>query len=461
MSNCSKPVGNWPAAPAAFVIRPRGELVDHCQHVSMGCCTNLADFCHRTNIADCFRRDARLHFFTAEGRRYDLAASRWLPAPLHLAPGFLQLGYLTLRERLSIARTLWRLRHHRTNEKPPSPGREPGDLPIQPDSLPTETIGVWLRAQGQSEQAIKLFWEPVLISALGESLDRASLTYARKVFVDGFMVSRDGYQIEVPRVPLGELYGERLGAWLAARGVVVHLESAVTRIIGNAERVEQLLVGEQARPFDAMVVAVPWTRAGDLVADSQLHDVLPELDRARELESSPITGVHLWFDREITPLPHAVLVGTTSQWVFNHGASVEPGTSNAPRHYYQVVISASRNLAGQDREKLIQEIVTELGRVWPSARHARLLHWRLVTEQAAVFSVNPRADLIRPPQRTAIANLALAGDWTATGWPATMEGAVRSGYLAAEVILAHFGRPERIVVPDLERGTLARLLCGN
>ncbi len=419
-----------------------GELVDHCQHVSMGCCTNLADFCRRTGVADCFRHDDRLHFFALDGRRYDLAASRWLPAPLHLAPSFLRLGYLTLGERIGVARALWQLARMQVR-----------------DDVTGPTVGAWLVEQAQSAAAIERFWAPVLVSALGESLERASLAYARKVFVDGFMVSRDGYRIEVPRVPLGELYGERLAGWLTSHGVRLHLETPIAEIRGSTAGVTHIVLGSGAsEPVDAVVVAVPWRRVSELFTAGPLRDALLCLATVDKIEAAPITGVHLWFDREITPLPHAVLVGMTSQWVFNHGASADANASDSPRHYYQVVISASYNLAGQDREQLVQEIVAELGRVWPAARSARLLHSRMVTEQAAVFSVSPGTDRYRPAQQTPIGNLALAGDWTATDWPATMEGAVRSGYLAAEAILAHCGRPERIVVPDLARSFLARML---
>jgi squalene-associated FAD-dependent desaturase len=355
------------------------------------------------------------------------------------------LGYLTLRERLSLARALWRL------ARTPTAGLAAG-----------ATIGSWLVDQKQSAVAIDRFWAPVLVSALGESLDRASLAYARKVFVDGFMMSRRGYQIDVPRVPLGELYGERLSAWLAAHGVTLRLGTPIREVCGSAGRVTHVMLEDGARePFDAVVLAVPWRRVSQLIAADSLREALPFLETLERIEAAPITGVHLWFDQEITSLPHAVLLGMTSQWLFNHGASAGANSAGSPRHYYQVVISASRNLAGQDREHVIREIVRELGQIWPAAHKAQLLHSRLVTEQAAVFSVTPQIDSLRPAQRTAIANLAMAGDWTATGWPATMEGAVRSGYLAAEALLAQFGRPERLVVPDLTPSFLARILFSN
>lgn len=438
------------------------QWIDHCQHVGMACCTNLVDFCRRTGLAELFHRDRVLHFFGPEGGCYRLAASRWLPAPLHLGPSLLRLGYLSLADRLSIARALWRLAR----------------LKIA-DDCGQPTVGQWLRDQRQSTAAIERFWSVVLVSALGEELDRASLTHARMVFVDGFLASRQAYQVDIPQVPLSELYGGRLEAWLAQRGVTVHLGATVRRIEGNAAAVSAVVLSDGARvPVDAAVVALPWRRVRE-VFDEALVALLPELATTDQIESAPITGVHLWFDREITPLPHAVLVGRLSQWLFNRGYRSNGGWPSRPStvntdgleghptpaeesspagYYYQVVISASRGLAGRTRQEVIDEIVAELGEIWPAARQARLLHSRMVTEQAAVFSVRPGIERIRPSQQTAIANLALAGDWTRTGWPSTMEGAVRSGYLAAEAILRFAGCPERLLAPDLPRGWLARIL---
>jgi uncharacterized protein with NAD-binding domain and iron-sulfur cluster len=177
---------------------------------------------------------------------------------------------------------------------------------------------------------------------------------------------------------------------------------------------------------------------------------LPDIE---QVDASPITGVHLWFDRPIMPYEHAVLVGRLSQWVFHRG-----GDADGSGHYYQVVVSASRNLAGRDRSEIVDEVCRELASIWPEAAAARRLHARVVTEQSAVFSVQPGLEKIRPAQEITVPGLLVAGDWTSTGWPATMEGAVRSGYVAAETILQSLGRPQRILVPDLPRGMLARLL---
>lgn len=414
------------------------QWVDHCQHVGMACCTNLVDFCQRTGLAADFRRDDVLHFFGPDGKCFRFSASPWLPAPLHLGPSLMRLGYLSLRDRLNIARALWRLAR------------------MKIDDAELLTVGDWLRGQKQSAMAIERFWSVVLVSALGEELDRASLTHARKVFVDGFLASRAAYQIDIPQLPLSELYGEALQAWLAANGVTVHLATPVRRIESDASRVSAVILDETQVPVDAAVVALPWRRVRE-VFDESLAARLPEMATIDQIESAPITGVHLWFDREITPLPHAVLVGRLSQWLFNRGRRAGDEASPAG-HYYQVVISASRGLANFPRQELIGQIVGELATIWPAAREARLLHARLVSEQAAVFSVRPGIERLRPSQQTAIANLALAGDWTRTGWPSTMEGAVRSGYLAAEAILRSAGQPERLLVPDLPRGWLAKWL---
>ncbi len=417
-----------------------GQWVDHCQHVGMACCTNLVDFCRRTGLAADFRRGSLLHFFGPEGGCYRFAASPWLPAPLHLGPSLLRLGYLPRRDRLSIARALWRLARLAIDDAEDAP-----------------TVGDWLRSQKQSDVAMERFWSVVLVSALGEELDRASLAHARKVFVDGFMASRHAYQIDIPQTPLSELYGGTLQTWLAASGVTVHLAAAARRVEGDGSRVSAVVLADETRvSVDAAIVAVPWRRVREIF-DQALAARLSELATTEQIESAPITGVHLWFDREITPLPHAVLVGRLSQWLFNRGRRAGDEASPAG-HYYQVVISASRNLAGRPRQDVIEQIVSELAEIWPAARGARLLHARMVSEQAAVFSVRPGIDRLRPPQQTAIANLALAGDWTRTGWPSTMEGAVRSGYLAAEAIMRASGQPQRLLVPDLPRGWLARLL---
>lgn len=411
------------------------ESIDNCQHVAMGCCTNFLDFCERTNVRHLLRRDSRLHFFARDGRRNDLCAVSWLPAPLHLAWAFLRLSYLSLRERVHVCRGLVRLAQ--------------SSSPTGNEQL---TIGTWLRKDGQSERAIRCFWEVVLVSALAESLDRASFVAARQVFVDGFLRANAAYQVYVPAVPLQQLY-DRVAAHLSEQGAAIRLGQVVKRIDLRKNNVCLQLGDESAHEFDFVIVAAEWRRMADILP-GELSGIA---SAAEAIRSSPITSLHLWFDRPIMALPHAVLIDRLSQWVF--AAPSDGRTAKEPAsQYYQVVISASRNLASRDRESVLSEVLEDLRAIWPVAKRAKLLDWRMITEQHAVFSITPEVERLRPSQQTACPPILLAGDWTQTGWPATMEGAVRSGYLAAEAILAQLGNDQPRVVPDLEPSWLARAL---
>jgi squalene-associated FAD-dependent desaturase len=319
----------------------------------------------------------------------------------------------------------------------------------------------WLRAQKQTSRAVQHFWSVVLVSALGETLDRISVTAARQVFVEGFMAAKRAYELLIPTVSLGELYGERLLRNLAERGVTVRLNTAVDGVAGDARHVSGLMVsGGTLHTADYVVLAVPWRHLARLMPPPLDH-ALPGLTHLSRIESSAITGVHLWFDQPLCDLPHAVLMGRTSQWVFQKGRMAVPHGGDAVGNYVHVVISASRTHDNLQRDELIARIVAELRDTWPSARRACLLHGRVVCERHAVFSPLPGVDQYRPRQQTLVANLMLCGDWTDTGWPATMEGAVRSGYLAAEAVLRSLGRRTRVLVPGLPRGVFARLLCGS
>jgi squalene-associated FAD-dependent desaturase len=413
------------------------ERLDHCQHVAMGCCTNFLDLCERTGCLDLLERHRRLYFFSADGRRSDFQASAWLPAPLHLLPSLLVLKHLSWRDKLCIGRAMLRLMRFK--------------------SLPTTSAQEWLERQRQTPAAIERFWKVVLVSALADSLDRVSLAAARKVFIDGFLAHRDAADVYIPRVSLGELYDERIAKWLASRGVVIRLGTPVRSISAREPAGVTVNLENESIAADVVIVAVPWRQVAPLL-DEKLAAAVPSLKSLAALGSSPISSVHLWTDRPIMNLPHAVLIDRLSQWIFARSSD----SSSAKGHYYQVVISASRDLAGRPKEEVLGEVWTDLQAVFPAAREAKLLSSRLITQREAVFS-SPQ-DVPRVPQRTSHSALVLAGDWTDTDWPATMEGAVRSGYLAAEQVLRNLqSRPNPsetpfILQPDLPRGWLARWL---
>lgn len=413
---------------ASFEDPVAGGLVDACQHVAMGCCTNFLDLCRWGGIDDALRRDRTLWFIGPEGDRSRCTPSRRLPAPLHLAPLLVSMRHFSLAEKLSLALGMVRLARHRPSA-----------------TADAATALEWLRSIGQPERVVRLFWQPVLESALGESIDLVSVAASRKVIVDGFLAHRDAADLLVPTQPLGVLFGERLAARLEARGCEVRTAAAVASIERERDRVVAVVTGDERLACDAVVVAVPWKAAARL-----LPDMVAVGDE--RLAGSPITAVHLWFDRDVLDVPHAVLVGRVSQWVFRG----EPGDGHC-----QVVISASRGLLQGDRRAIVDTVVAELREIFPAARGAVVRDARVVTDPTAVLSVRPGVESLRPAAVTGVPNLVLAGDWTATGWPSTMEGAVRSGRLAAAAVGSRLGVPVRGPAPDLPRSLLTRLLAGG
>lgn len=421
---------------SSFVDRETGTLIDNCQHVTMGCCTNFRHFQQTVGLADCFRREKELHFVGPDGAVHRFAAAR-RPAPLHLLPAFRRLTYLSRADLRAVNRGLRALCRVRA----------PSELSFHD----------WLIAQRQTPTAIERFWHVVLVSALSETLDRIDVGHARKVFVDGFLANRHGWEVEIPTVTLDELYGPRLQRWLDDRRAVVRLQAGVERIVVEDGRAAGVEMRDGSRvPADFVVAAVPFDRLPALLPQALRDDrAIGELGK---LQSAPISSVHLWFDRPVTELPHAVFVDRLSQWMFNRSQLQSRPAGDAASHYYQVVISASRSLADVSQQQTIDRVVAELSAIWPETARATLQHARVVTEHKAVFSVVPGVDRWRPPQQSPVPNLQWAGDWTNTGWPATMEGAVRSGYLAAENILARLNRGAVVLQPDLPVAFLSKVL---
>ena len=426
---------------ASFRDAETEQTIDYCQHVSLGCCTNLSDFCQRTNLADCFERISTLHFLGPKGEHCLLKANHSLPAPLHLLPALWGLKYLSIKDRVQIARCLGRL----------------GKLKGSDPAMSQFTMQQWLVQQHQSEAARAGFWEVILVSALGEKLDRVSVAAARKVFVDGFMAAAEAYEMLVPKIPLGELYGERLLNQLAEKGVDVQAGKQIRKIERSNEGCFQVQTSDESEQVaDIVVLATPWRQTRGLLS-AELNAQLPDLQGLDELDSSPITGIHLWVDQPITDLPHAVLVNRFSQWLFRPAfAKTESDSQEKDLYYFQVVISASHELAEMTKEEIIARVLRDLQELFLQAKNANVARYKVVTERHAVFSPQPGTEKLRPAQKTSVPNLFLAGDWTKTDWPATMEGAVRGGYLAAESVLESLGQNQRIVINDLPRGRLAR-----
>ena len=436
---------------ASFPDAASGELVDNCQHVSMGCCTNLSDFCRRVGIDHLLSREPTLYFQDEQGTVSRMRA--WpLPAPLHLIPAFACARYLTIGDKIRIAYGMGRLTR-RTSA---------------PEGV---SFRDWLLAHRQTTRTCDRFWGLVLTSALNETLENVDFRYARQTFVEGFLRHRASGVVEIPKAPLSEFYGRTLEDWLVRHGVDLRLGTAATGLEIADDSVTGCRTRDGALPHaDHYLLATTFGRVADLLPEKSLADH-PEFARLAKIGTSPITSVHLWYDRPVMDLPHLVPVGRTIQWLFRRTASnphdgrPASGADDQPierlaegGQYVQAVISAARELSAMGNEEVFRRIAAEIEAILPAARAARIVRHRVVTERSATFSVRPGIDRWRPSQTTGVANLWLAGDYTRTGWPATMEGAVRSGYLAAERILDRCGIPTHFVRPPLKAGPLFRLL---
>jgi len=410
-----------------------GEIVDNCQHVLLGCCTNLIDFYRRTGVEQRIRWYDHLTFLEPGGRASVIRPSA-LPAPLHAAPAFLSAHCLTLKDKLAIGRAMTALT--------PSLPSERG-----------ETFLAWLQRHGQTAQAIDRFWKTILVSALNEDLDRVSVPYAAQVVRESFLKSAAAGRMGIPTVPLTELYNAA-GDTIRARGGEVQFRAAVESFRAQESDVS-ITINGQEQNFDYLVLAVPFDGLAALIGHSP--DAAPLAHMLDRFETSPITGIHLWFDRSICDLDHAVLLDRTIQWMF-HKSKLIDARGNTGGSYIELVVSSSKSLVEKSRGEIVELAIRELSDFFPAARDSKLLKSTVIKEVHATYSPVPGVDQYRPAPQTAWPRVFLAGDFVATGWPATMEGAVRSGYLAAESLARIANRQAgQFLAPDLPARGLMRL----
>ena len=435
---------------------PDGTEVDNCQHVTLRCCTNLSDFYRRVGAEGKIRFYDRLYFVDKQGRRSSIEAGP-LPPPLHMAPSFFFFNALSWADKRGIARAM--LAIARAGGDPPTPAGA--------------SMLDWLHRLGQTPGAIERFWRVVLVSALDEELARADARYGIEVFWKAFLASRAGYRMGIPSVPLADLY-EGCEQEVVRRGGEVRVRAGVREIRTDRNRFTGAILEDGSEiQADVCVAAVPHDVLLKMLP-GELSTAGSPLEGLHHLKTSPITGVHLWFDRVVMTEPFLTLLDHTTQWVFNKSllsAGIETnartgrpsgekdvGEAGAPdSQYLQLVISASYDLVPRSRQEIINLCIRELGDVLLATRAAKVLKAVVIKEINATFSPEPGVDRWRPSQESPVQGLFLAGDWTRTGWPATMEGAVRSGYLAAEALLSAAGQPRKFLQPDLPYEGLSRI----
>ena len=401
---------------ATWSFERNGITFDNGQHVFMRCCTAYRAFLERIGSAGGVRMQSRLDVpVLAPGGPVSSIKRTVGPAPLHLAPALLTYTHLSLRQRLAVLRAGLALR------------RLDPDDPV----LDRMTFGEWLSAHGQDTAAVETFWDLIVLPTVNAAAADASLKLAARVFVTGLLTDAGAADIGWARVPLSALHGDAARRALEAAGGEVRSRVQVTAVRAGAAGLE-VHAGEQVIDADSVVVAVPHDAASKLLPPG----TVAAQHRLIELGTSPIVNIHLVYDRPVTDLAFFATVGSDVQYVFDRtdGAGLDDG-----RQCLAVSLSAAESYIGMASTELVAHFTAELARLLPAAVSAIVTESIVTRERSATFYGMPGTDSLRAPVESSRPGLYLAGAWTATGWPATMEGAVRSGTEAGR-LAARFAR---------------------
>jgi squalene-associated FAD-dependent desaturase len=414
--------------------------LESCQQVGAGADLNLARFLAQIGAAQDWEVQTRRHFYAEDGKRSDLYPLKGFPAPLHLAAGFFRLGLLKGRERWSVAKTLFELANPL--------GEQDADL----------SVHRWLRLHDQSPSVITRFWEPLLASSLGTTLDVAGLAIARSVLLERYLLHRSGCALRVPKKGMREALAEPAERWLQKCGAKIHTAAKVRLILGSADRCQGLLLASGATvAFDLLVAAVPWYSLGEILSEN-LRNAIPSLAPLAQSPASTLTFADLWFDRPLSPLSYITSTDGVIDRIFRRHSRATADLQSSGGFHYQVILNPSYTSHLQNGAQTTLEIRNRLAKIWPASRDAELIRSRVVTHPKAHFLSSQEFELLRLSQTTTVPNLMLAGDWTKTGKPSSLEGAVKSGYLAAEAVLGYLGCPAQLVVQEPSAEWLARWL---
>jgi squalene-associated FAD-dependent desaturase len=410
----------------------RGEMtIDNGQHVFLRCCTSYQELLARLGATGLVNIQERFDVTVLSPRGTARLRRTALPGPLHFGKALAGYRLLSLSERIKVARAALAMRF-----------LNPADPALDDTSL-----GVWLAARSQSEAARRLMWDLFIVSALNIAGDDASLPLSATVIKMALLGQRGAADIGIANVPLGDVHGRAAADLLARLGAqvmygsraaaieplpdgrfLVNIESAAggTRLAdGNGQ---QSAVEVSELEADGVVLAVPAGAAARLAGQAGIKDA----DRWDALGSSPIVNVHVIYDRQVTSLPFAAAVESPVQWVFDKTRQAGLATGQ----YLAVSLSAADSYVDVPAASLREQFLPALEQLFPAAAGARVTDFFVTRERRATFRQSPGIGAIRPGTTTSVPGLVLAGAWTDTGWPDTMEGAVRSGQHAAERLIA-------------------------
>jgi squalene-associated FAD-dependent desaturase len=400
----------------SFTDARTGDTVDNGQHLFMGCYLNTISFLEKIGCLDKLKFQAAPTIdFLDSSRTITTLRCPALPAPMHVLAGLFKMKGLALKEKiraLSVGRAL------RSNQRNP--------VHAEPEPL---TVAEWLDRLKQSENIKRRFWYPMALATLNESPEVASAFMMRRVLQEAFCGSVSDSAIGIAAVGLSDLYTSGAQRFIESRGGRVRTGAQAVRLVVEKQRAAavELKDGERIEA-DFFISAAP---------QHALLELLPEGLRATEfaplamLALSPIVSINLWLDRPITDREFVGLLGTKLQWLFNKDRIY---SSRQQTNQIALVISAARDFIDWTKAELVEMAMAELSDLLPESRSARLLHAVIVKEREATIAHTVASDRLRQGPRTSIANLFLAGDWTATGLPATIESAVLSGHTAARLI---------------------------
>ena len=404
----------------AFRDPETGERVDNGQHILMGCYDETFAFLRRVGAGDrvLWQTSLSLSMIDVTGHETTLKFPG-VASPLHLLGGVLAWEALSWRERFSVLRIGAALRNNA--------GRGA-------TAKATETVRDWLVRHGQAPRLCELFWEPLALAALNQSIDQAAAPHFAGILARMFGPDPLAAALVLPAVPLDELYAEPARQWLHSRGHQVRTNAPATVEVQN-DAVKAVHIRDERIEAPVVVSSVPWHAMATLFneAPASLGEMLKN---AAALGSSPIVTVNLWFDRPVMHEPLIGLPGRSFQWAFDKRAIVGGAAS-----HLSLVSSGAEQIVAGSNEELVTLALREIREALPAARTAMLRKGSAVRERRSTFSLAPDAPP-RPATMTAVRGLFLAGDWIDTGLPATIESAAASGHLAAAAISDFQGKPK-------------------
>lgn len=407
----------------SFPDAATGQEVDNGQHIFLGCCTHYIEFLKRLGVFQRFYLQPRLRVpvHSMNGQRSLLAAAR-LPAPFHLLPALLAYPHMSCLDKWRVVSTLLRARN----------------LDRHQPELEDISFYQWLKEQGHSERAIRTWWDFLITPTLNDDSSQVSASMGLMIFQEGVLAGRHHADLGYALEGLSQVADACARKYLESLGGRLRLSRRTLRFLAEHGRISGVeLAGGEKISGDIYISAVP----PDMLLKLLPQDMraLPFFQRVQGLEFSPIVNVHLWYDRPVMDEVVCAFVDGPLQWVFNksrimsHLAPAEDEQSQTGQ-YLCISLSAAWQHVDQPQETLVQQFVAAISQAFPRARDAQVRRALVVKQRQATFRPRPGAGALRPACRTPVDNLFLAGEWTDTGWPSTMESAVRSGYNVAQAV---------------------------